>query len=425
MTEFLFFLILAALLVFILFRVVRDTPQKTEIYRLRASEHELLVSMQRLDAIGKENESLKIENAILNAELQAEHGIRAQKEEFLKATEERFRAEFENLARRIVEERGKALGEENREKLDALLLPLREQLDSFRRRVDEVHRDETEHSSRLIEQVRQLQEMSGRVSHEANMLARAIKGDVKKQGDWGEVIIERIFEASGLERGREYVYQETFRTGDGTVKRPDFLVMLPGNKSVIVDSKISLTAYERYCSAEDETTRLQALRDHVQSVRRHIASIEQKEYSEIQGNRTLDFIIICIPLEPAWQEALRSAPEITYELSGKNIVLCGPSTLMITLKMIGQIWRRENENKNAEVIAERAGKIYDQIFLVLEAMGDARKKLSGLSESLDLAIKRISEGKGNLVGRVEEIRKLGAKVNRRIHREESGDAEEQ
>jgi len=239
------------------------------------------------------------------------------------------------------------------------------------------------------------------------------------------VIIERIFEASGLERGREYVYQETFRTGDGTVKRPDFLVMLPGNKSVIVDSKISLTAYERYCSAEDETTRLQALRDHVQSVRRHIASIEQKEYSEIQGNRTLDFIIICIPLEPAWQEALRSAPEITYELSGKNIVLCGPSTLMITLKMIGQIWRRENENKNAEVIAERAGKIYDQIFLVLEAMGDARKKLSGLSESLDLAIKRISEGKGNLVGRVEEIRKLGAKVNRRIHREESGDAEEQ
>ncbi|NTV98753.1 MAG: DNA recombination protein RmuC [Chlorobiaceae bacterium] len=424
MTEFLFFLILVALLVFIAYHTVRDSPLKSEVARLRVSEEELRVLLLRHDALVRENEELRIQNALLEAELRNERSRATEKEEFLKATEERFRAEFENLAHRILDERGKTLGEENRQKLDVLLLPLREQLDSFRRRVDEVHRNDTENSARLIEQVRQLQQMSSQVSHEANMLARAIKGDAKKQGDWGEMIVERIFEASGLEKGREYVCQESFRTDDGILKRPDFLVMLPGNKSVIVDSKVSLTAYERYCNAEDETLRQQALREHIQSVRRHIASMQQKDYSEIQGNGTLDFIILCIPLEPAWQAVMQGDPELLYELSGKNIVLCGPATLMITLKIIGQLWRRENENRNAELIADRAGKIYDQVFLILEALTDARKKLSGLSESFDLVLKRIREGKGNLVGRVEEIRKLGAKVNRRIHPEDNGENEE-
>jgi DNA recombination protein RmuC len=298
--------------------------------------------------------------------------------------------------------------------MEGLLQPLREQIDTFRKRVDEVHTIDTELSGRLFEQVRQLHELSGKVSDEANLLAKAIKGDSKKQGDWGEMIIERIFEASGLEKGREYLAQESFRHEDGVLKRPDFMVMLPTDKAIIVDSKVSLTAYERFCRCDDEVLRQQAMKEHVQSVRRHITELQAKEYSGISGNRTLDFVIMCIPLEPAWQAVIQADPELIYDLAGKNVVLCGPTTLMITLKLIAQIWRRENENRNAELIADKAGKIYDQVYLVIEAMMDTRKKLSGVSDSFDLALKRIKEGRGNLIGRVEEIRKLGAKVNRQI-----------
>ena len=208
--------------------------------------------------------------------------------------------------------------------------------------------------------------------------------------------------------------QESFRQDDGLMKRPDFMVLLPANKAVIVDSKVSLTAYERFCRCDDDKQRQQAMKEHVQSVRRHIAELEAKEYSGIGGNRTLDFVIMCIPLEPAWQAVMQADTELLYDTAGKNVVLCGPTTLMITLKLIAQIWRRENENRNAELIAEKAGKIYDQVFLVLDAMTDARKKLTVVSDSFDLALKRIKEGRGNLVGRVEEIRRLGAKVSRQI-----------
>jgi DNA recombination protein RmuC len=306
--------------------------------------------------------------------------------------------------------------------MDSLLQPLREQLEAYRKRIEEVHDTDTALSGQLIEEVRQLQKLSGRVSDEANILARAIKGDSKKQGDWGEMIIERIFEASGLEKGREYMAQENFREGDGFLKRPDFMVMLPDNKAVIVDSKVSLTAYERFCNLDEDAERALALKEHVQSVRRHIAGLQSKEYSSIGGNRTLDFVILCIPLESAWQAVMQADPDIMYNLAGKNVVLCGPTTLMITLKLIAQIWRRENENRNAELIADKAGKIYDQVLLIFDAMMEARKRLAGVSDSFDVALKRIKEGRGNLIGRVEDIRKLGAKVNRQIPLEVVADA---
>ncbi|MEI8186395.1 MAG: DNA recombination protein RmuC [Chlorobiaceae bacterium] len=374
----------------------------------------LVVVVIRLESKSRELENLKILHARLEADLENERKSLAEKTALMQESESRLKIEFENLSNRIFEEKGRAVAQENRERMDVLLQPLREQIDTFRKRVDEVHSIDTELSGRLFEQVRQLQELSGKVSDDANLLAHAIKGDSKKQGDWGEMIIERIFEASGLEKGREYLAQESFRHENGFLKRPDFMVILPADKAVIVDSKVSLTAYERFCRCDDEAGRQQAMKEHIQSVRRHIAELQAKEYSGICGNTTLDFVIMCIPLEPAWQAVMQADPELMYDLAGKNVVLCGPTTLMITLKLIAQIWRRENENRNAELIAEKAGKIYDQVFLVLEVMTDARKKLSGLSDTFDLALKRIKEGRGNLVGRVEEIRKLGAKVSRQI-----------
>ena len=407
-------LLLLFLLAFVAYRIVRDAPGKAELQHLRAVEEEARTASIKLESKLLELENLKICHARLESDLQNEQRHAAEKAALMLESESRLKTEFENLSRRILDERGRALGLENRDRMDALLQPLRQQLDAFRQRVDEVHSSDTELSGRLVEQVRQLQELSVRVSNEANMLARAIKGDSKKQGEWGEMIIERIFEASGLEKGREYMAQESFRQESGLLKRPDFMVMLPGNKAVIVDSKVSLTAYERFCSLDDGPLRQQALKEHVQSVRRHIAELQAKEYSGIGGNRTLDFVILCIPLEPAWQAVMQADPDLIYDLAGKNVVLCAPATLMITLKLIAQIWRRENENRNAELIAEKAGKIYDQVFLVLESLVEARKKLSGLSETFDQALKRLKEGRGNLVGRVEEIRKLGAKVSRTI-----------
>jgi len=211
--------------------------------------------------------------------------------------------------------------------------------------------------------------------------------------------------------------QESDRTGDGRLVRPDFMVHLPGEKAVIVDAKVSLTAYERWCGEENEAGRNEALREHVQSVRRHVAELERKDYAALRGNRTLDFVIMCIPLEPAYQAAMQADPSLFYELAGKNVVVTGPTTLMITLRLIAQIWRRENENRNAELIADKAGRIYDQVVLVAEAMTDARRKLTGVSDSFDLAMKRLTEGRGNLAGRAEEIRKLGAKVSKKLPQE--------
>lgn len=274
-------LLVLLLLVFILFRQFGDAPRKAELMRLQGAEAERDRALLRLEAAGGELEKLRVEYARLEADLQHERRSAAEKIVLLQDSEARLQKEFESLAGRIVEERGRVLGEENRQRMDTLLQPFREQLDGFRRRVDELHESNIAGSASLREQVRQLMELSGRVSDEANTLARAIKGDSKVQGDWGEMIIGRIFEASGLEKGREYVAQESFRGEDGTLKRPDFMVLLPEGKAVIVDSKVSLTAYERFCSLEDGSGRDQALREHVQSVRRHIAALLEKDYHDI------------------------------------------------------------------------------------------------------------------------------------------------
>ncbi len=359
-------------------------------------------------------ESLQIEKTRLATELEHEKRLATEKQELLIASEERLKKEFENLANRIFEDKGRDLTEQNRERLNGLLQPLKEQLDSFRKRVDEVHQQDTTQSARLFEQVRQLQELSNRVSEEANHLAQAIKGDAKAQGDWGELIIERIFEASGLAPGREYHVQESFRDDDGNLKRPDFVVFLPGEKAVIVDAKVSLKAFEEYVNAEDSAVQQAALTAHIRSVRRHVDDLRGKNYTALLGNRTLDFVIMCIPLEPAYQTALKHDDKLLYDLAQTPVVLTGPATLMITLKLIAQVWRRENENKNAERIADRAGKLYDQVALIADAMEDAQRKLSGTATAFDLAIKRLKDGKGNLVGRVEELRKLGAKVSKTL-----------
>lgn len=398
----------------ILLRITKDAPDRAELARLRQREsdyEQIVIQLKERIAVCSE---LEADKARLEANLDNEKRNAKEKLVLLQESEERLKKEFEILASKIVEDKGRMLTTENRERLSEILKPFKDDLESFRRRVDEVHKNDTEQSVKLLEQVRQLHEMSNKVSDEANNLARAIKGDSKAQGDWGELIIERIIEAAGLEKGREYDTQVTQRAEDGSAMRMDFVIYLPGGKSVIIDSKVSLTAYAQYCEATDDEQKDRAMDAHLDSVYKHVNELIKKDYSQLLGSRTLDFVIMCVPNEPAYQAALRASPELIYDLANTNLVITGPTTLMITLKLISQIWRRENENRNAEKIADRAGRMYDQVTLIIEAMLDAQRRLGGVTDSFELALKRLKDGRGNLVGRVEELRRLGAKVNKQL-----------
>jgi DNA recombination protein RmuC len=402
-----------------LWQSMNNAPKSEELASLRTLNGQKDIQIEDLKNRVQKNDDLQSQNARLAADLDNERKNAQEKLQLLQESESRLKLEFENLANRIFEEKGKTFTDQNTEKLSGLLNPFREQIEAFRKRVDEVHQNDTEGLAKLLEQVRQMQELSTKVSEEANNLADAIKGDAKAQGNWGELIVERIFEASGLECGREYDTQVSVRSEDGNLFKPDFVVYLPGDKAVIVDSKVSLTAYERFCNEREETLKASALSEHLLSVRKHIDELKGKEYHQLLGNKTLDFVIMCVPIEGAYQLALQKDKNLLYDIARDNIVLTGPATLMLVLKLIAQIWRREKENRNAEIIADRAGRLYDQVALVYESMTEAKKKLGGVQEAFDIAMNRLRDGKGNLVGRVEELRKLGAKTSKQIPQEPS------
>jgi DNA recombination protein RmuC len=410
-------LLILAGLVYLALQIRRSGPKREEVSRLLVLNEQKDKQIEELQGKAGFVDDLRALNARLEADLANERRVAQEKLKLLQDAQTQMKMEFENLANRIFEEKGKTFTDQNKEKLDGLLAPFREQLEGFRKRVDDVHKDDTAGMAKLLEQVRQLQELNNKVSEEANNLASAIKGDSKTQGNWGELIVERIFEASGLARGREYDSQVGLRTEDGKLQKPDFVVYLPGDKAVIVDSKVSLTAFERFCNCEEEKEKKGALADHLISIRKHIDELKEKEYHHLLGNRTLDFVIMCVPVESAYQVSIQEDGDLIYDLARGPVIMTGPATLMLVLKLIAQIWRRENENRNVAHIADRAGRLYDQVALIIEAMLDSRNKLEGVRKSFDLAMNRLKDGKGNLVGRVEEIRKLGAKTNKQIPQE--------
>jgi DNA recombination protein RmuC len=399
---------------FIAYRIMKDAPNNMELARLQATEKDQQRRIEELHKKASEVEALLSDKARLEADLRNERNATTEKLQLLQDSETRLKTEFENLANRIFEEKGQLLTDQNRQRIEGLLQPFKTQLESFRNRVDEVHTADTTQSASLLVEVKRLQELSNTVSDQANNLAKAITGDAKKQGDWGELIVERILEASGLEKGRDYEKQVGLRTEDGALQKPDFVIYLPGNKAVIIDSKVSLTAYDRFSNLDEIEDKVKALDEHLRSVRNHVNELQAKDYSHLLGNKTLDFVIMCVPLEPAYQVALKNDKELIYDLAKAPVVITGPTTLMITLKLIAQIWRRENENRNAEVIADRAGRMYDQVVLIVDALLDSQTKLKGVKESFDLALNRLKEGKGNLIKRVEDIRLLGAKVSKQL-----------
>jgi DNA recombination protein RmuC len=352
------------------------------------------------------------------AELTADHRnlkvrLHEQKHE-LEVIQKQFRDEFKNLANDILEEKSKKFTEQNKEKLDTLLKPLGEKISEFQKRVEENHREDLKGRSALGQHLRTLQELNQKMSEEAKNLTKALKGDTKKQGNWGEVILQRILEKSGLRKGFEYDTQQSTTTEDGRRLQPDVIVQLPDEKKLVVDSKVSLTAYEKYTSAEDESTQLSALRQHVQSLRNHVKGLSGKNYEQLHGFKSPDFVLMFIPVEPAFGLAMQYDANLYNEAFEKNIIIVSPTTLLATLSTIENVWKQEYQNRNAMEIARRGGLLYDKFSGFVDNLETVGKRIQQTQQSYDSAMKQLSEGTGNLVGQAEKLRELGANASKKI-----------
>ena len=334
-----------------------------------------------------------------------------QKEE-MKNLQDKFKDEFENLANKILEEKSQKFTEQNKEKLDQLLKPLGEKMEEFKKKVEETHKEDIKGRSSLEKHLEHLKEMNKQLEKEAKDLTKALKGDSKTQGSWGEVILQRILEKSGLSKGREYAIQENHRTEEGKHRQPDVVVYLPDEKRLVIDSKVSLTAYERFTSAEDEAEREQALKQHVSSLRSHVKGLSNKNYEQLHGGNSPDFVLMFVPIESAFGVALQEDASLYYDAFDKNIVIVSPSTLLATLATIDSVWKQEYQSKNAQEIAERGGALYDKFVLFVESMQDIGQRIRQTQESYDEAMGRLSEGRGNVIRQVEMLRELGAKSSK-------------
>ncbi|MCV6605768.1 MAG: DNA recombination protein RmuC [Porticoccaceae bacterium] len=335
----------------------------------------------------------------------------------LKTARQSLSQEFENLANRIFDAKQEKFSRQSKQTLEHSLAPVREELKSFRKKVEDVYDKENADRNRLVGQITELQKQAQQISQGAENLTNALKGESKVQGNWGEVVLERLLEESGLRQGREYQTQASFTDSDGKRKMPDVIVRLPDERDIVIDAKVSLTDYERYCSAEDDDQRQQYLKAHINSLRAHITGLSRKGYEQLEEIRTLDFVLIFVPIEAAFMAALENDHSLFRDAYDKGIILVSPSTLLATLRTIHNIWRFEDQNRNAEKIAKQAGGLYDQFVLLIEAFNDVGKHLEKSQVAWETASKRLHSGRGNLVKRVEDIKVLGAKAKKQIARE--------
>ena len=349
-----------------------------------------------------------------NTQLDAERRQADEKITLLHDARERLTNEFKVLADRILEEKGKLFTDRNKEQMHGLIGPLREQLGDFKKRVEDVYDKESRDRAALVNEIGHLKSLNERISQDALNLTNALKGDVKTLGGWGEVILERILEASGLEKGRLYDTQVSLTTAAGSRYQPDVIVRLPEGRDVIVDAKVSLKDYERYHAATSEAVRSTAIKAHLVSLRNHLKGLSDKHYEDLDGIRTLDFVLMFVPIEAAFFTALEHDRSLMAEAFEKNVILVSPSTLLVTLRTIHNIWRQSDQNKNAIEIARQAGNLYDKFVGFINALDDVGQQLEKARQAHQRATDRLSAGRGNLVRRTEQLKALGVKAKKTL-----------
>jgi DNA recombination protein RmuC len=408
---------------------------RAEHERLAAENRDLSVRVAALDArsteVGGQLDRVNAEIAKVSA-VAAAASIRetelrtrlaetersfAEKEAHFAKTSDTLKQEFELLAKRIFEEQGQSFTLTNKRELDGLLTPFREQLSEFKQKVEQVHIADTKERASLLTEVRNLQSASERINREAENLTRALKGDKKLQGNWGELVLEKVLDESGLRSGHEYTLQASRRNDEGDAKRPDAIIHLPDDKDIVVDSKVSLGAYERALAADDEAERERAMRQHVADLRMQVKRLSEQDYDRLTGVRSLDFVLLFVPIESAFTLAMEWDPGLFTDAFSRRIVIVSPTTLMMTLRIIHNVWRYERQSQNAQDIASRAGALYDKLRVALEDLERLGNALRNADATYGEAMKKLSAGKGNLVWQVEKLRELGAPVKRAFPRE--------
>ncbi|HEY6863964.1 MAG TPA: DNA recombination protein RmuC [Burkholderiales bacterium] len=337
--------------------------------------------------------------------------LEAQKDKlaFVSEAREDLGARFKNLANEILEEKSRRFDETNRQGLETLLKPLREKIGEFQAKVEQTYDKESRERLTLQSEIKRLAELNVQISEDADNLARALKGDSKTQGTWGELVLEKVLESSGLRLNEEYVVQKAFLNEDDRRSRPDVVVNLPEKRHVVIDSKVSLTAYDRYVAAEDESERQVALRQHALSVRSHIMELSAKNYQNLYGLESLDFVLMFVPVESACMLAMQSERDLFLDALRKNVLIVSPSSLIGVLRTIAHIWRQEYQNRNAKELARHCAALYDKFVGFVEDLEDIGRKLEATRLSYEGAKSKLSSGRGNLIRQAERIRSLGVK----------------
>lgn len=356
---------------------------------------------------------LDSERAALVAELREQQDSHAQRLADLQAARDDLRAQFAELAGKIFDEREQRFAETSQQRLGQLLDPLKERIQAFEKRVEESYQQEARERFSLGKELERLQQLNQRLGDEATNLTRALKGQ-KTQGNWGELVLERVLEHAGLEKGREYQTQVSLNSADGQRFQPDVLIQLPGDKQVVVDAKVSLTAYQALIAAEDEAVRAQALKQHVLSLRNHLKGLSVKDYQRLEGLHSLDFVLLFVPIEAAFAAALQADPGLFQEAYDQHIVIVSPTTLLATLRVIDSLWRQERQSQNAREIAERAGALYDKFVAFVQDLDEMGSRLQQLDKAYAAARNKLVDGRGNLVSRVENIKLLGARASKSL-----------
>ncbi len=322
--------------------------------------------------------------------------------------------QFKNLANEILEEKSRRFAEQNQQNLDTLLKPLQEKLSDFRKQVDETYQSEARERFALKQEVEKLAGLNLRMTDETRALTNALKGESKTQGDWGELVLETILENSGLRKGEEYLVQDTQTISDGSRLQPDVVIRLPESKHLVIDSKVSITAYTRYMQSDDEQVKVSELNSHVLSIKQHIQGLSAKNYQDLYGVGSIDFVLMFIPIEPAFLAAMRHAPEIYQDALKKNIVIVCPSTLLATVRTVAHLWRQEQQNRNAQEIARQCASLYDKFVGFVEDLDKVGQRLEQAQSSYTDAVGKLKTGRGNLIRTAENVKKLGVKPNKSL-----------
>ncbi|MDN3614685.1 DNA recombination protein RmuC [Vibrio gallaecicus] len=408
-----------------------DDERDKAAFELKQAHGKVMAAVEKLryfEAVKQERQQyadeinhLKDQKSELEAELreqEARHDqenlASSEKLQLLEQAESRLKQQFEILANQLFETKTAKVDQQNKQSLEGLLSPLREQLEGFKKQVNDSFGQEAKERHTLVHELKNLQRLNETMTREATNLTQALKGDNKQQGNWGEVVLARVLAESGLREGHEYHTQVNLQNDAGKRYQPDVIVHLPQEKQVVVDSKMALVAFERYFNAENDLQRDSALRDHLIALRAHIKGLSQKDYHQLKGIQSLDYVLMFIPVEPAFQVAIQADPSLVKDAMEQNIILVSPTTLLVALRTIDNLWRNDRQNQNAQIIADRASKLYDKLRLFVDDMEGLGGALDRANQNYQGAMNKLATGRGNVIRQAESFKELGVEVKKPI-----------